>query len=226
MPRFYHSNDPSLSDLNTAKKSVNRDYAKQYQAQDNKHDNLGQSQDVDSLYNTLSTRLLALQTALQDLYNILEVGSSSANFFSPQQRANLQQFASKVLTETNATQIIMGKIKNFNIFTPPQSQGLSDIVAQISALHDFIEGIASALTGVAGQSVSDIIQTYTPQIKLLLQFLMGASSNYHAVESNPKTIEQMHGGAIVPAFNGEGRFGSDGYSIGDYYTYSYPRRFF
>lgn len=271
MPRFYHQDNPDLSDLNRAKKSVNRDYAKQYQSQDNNHDNLGQTQDVDSLYNTLSTRLLALQTALQDLYNILEVGSGSPNFFSPQQRALLQQSASKILSEVGALQLIMSKIKGFNAFTPPQAQGLSSLVAEISALNDFINGIVSTLSeGVVGQQVADVVQTYQPQIKLLLQFLTGASSNYQSVEANPKTVETMSGGvayhyhpttmtgsgtnwdtmkmmgqyavnnpetskailttlmggAIVPAYNGEGHFGSDGYRIGDFYTYSSPRRFY
>ena len=276
MPRFYHQDDPDLSDLNRAKKKVNSDYAKQYQSQDGNHDNLGQTQDVDSIYNTLSTRLLALQTALQDLFNILEVGSGSANFFSPQQRASLQQFASKILTEVNAVQLIMSRIKGFNMFTPPQAQGLADLVSQINALNDFIDGIVSQLGGVlVGPQITDIIQTYEPQIKLLLQFLIGASSNYQSIEANPKTVEAqgaglfgdaqegakklfsqkgakqtfgalgnatknfftggvayhyrpptMTGGAIVPAFNGEGVYGSDGYRIGDYYTYTDPRRFY
>ena len=68
MPRFYNQDDPDLSDLNRAKKSVNRDYAKQYQAQDGLHDNLGQSEDADNIYNTLSTRLLALQNRLLKYY--------------------------------------------------------------------------------------------------------------------------------------------------------------
>lgn len=255
MPRFLHQGDPDLSDLNRAKKQLNRDYAKQYQAQDGNHDNLGQTADVDSIYNTLSTRLLALQTALQDVYNILAVGSGSPNFFSAQQRANFQQFASRVLTEVSAVQTIMSRIRGFNMFTPPQAQGLQALVAEISALNDFIDGVISTLGGVVGQQLADVIQTYQPQIKLLLQFLLGASSNYKAIEANPKTIEAMYGrgwtfdsafddalhsglgaldnvysaykgGAIVPAYNGEGRFGSDGYRIGDYYTYNDPRRFY
>jgi len=266
MPRFYHQEDPDLSDLNRAKKRVNSDYAKQYQAQDGVHDNLGQTQDVDSIYNTLSTRLLALQTALQDLYNILEVGSGSVNltFFTTQQRASLQQFASKILTEVNAVQLIMSRIKGFNMFTPPQAQGLADLVSQINALNDFIDGIVSQLGGyVVAPQIADIIQTYEPQIKLLLQFLVGASSNYKSIEANPKSVEAQTGaglfgdaqdgakklfspqgakhtfgelgnatkkfftgGAIVPAFNGEGVYGSDGYRIGDYYTYTDPRRFY
>ena len=227
MPKFLHQGDPDLSDLNRAKKSVNRDYAKQYQSQDGDHDNLGQRADVDSIYNTLSTRLLALQTALQDVFNILEVGRGSANFFSAQQRANFQQFASRVLVEVNAVQLIMSRIKGFNMFTPPQAQGLQALVAEISALNDFIDGIISTIGGdVVGQELANVIQTYERPIKLLLQFLIGASSNYKAVESNPKTVEAMYGGAIVPAYNGEGRFGSDGYRIGDYYTYNDPRRFY
>jgi hypothetical protein len=227
MPRFYHSSDPDLSDLNRAKKSVNRDYAKQYQAQDNQHDNLGQSADVDSIYNTLTTRLIALQTALQDVYYILEVGRGSPNFFSVQQRANFQQFASRVLTEVNAVQLIMSRIKGFNDFTPPQAQGLSSLVADISALNEFIEGILSTIGGdVVGQQLADVVQTYERPIKLLLQFLTGASSNYKSVEANPKSVEARTGGAIVPAYNGEGVFGSDGYRIGDYFTYSSPRRFY
>ena len=263
MPKFLHQDNPDLSDLNRAKKSVNSDYAKQYQSQDGNHDNLGQTQDVDSIYNTLSTRLLALQTALQDVFNILEVGGNSDNFFSAQQRATFQQFASRVLTEINAVQLIMSRIQGFNAFTPPQSQGLQGLVAEISALNDFINGVISTLGGVAGQQLADVINTYQPQIKLLLQFLVGASSNYKAIEANPKSVEAMYGGysfkdafqslgdfgrsqkdhvyafkladdlrqartggAIVPAYNGEGRFGSDGYRIGDYYTYNDPRRFY
>jgi hypothetical protein len=226
MPKFYNQDDPDLSDLNMAKKAVNRDYAKQYQAQDGLHDNLGQPADVDSIYNTLTTRLIGLQTTLQDVYNILEVGSGSPNFFSPQQRANFQQFASRVLSEVNAVQQIISRTRGFNVFTPPQAQGLSGLVAEISALNDFIDGIVDAMGGVAGQQLFDIIQTYQPPIKLLLQFLIGASSNYKAVEATPKTIEALRGGAIVPAYNGEGRFGSDGYRIGDYYSYSSPRRFY
>jgi hypothetical protein len=256
MPRFLHQGDPDLSDLNRAKKQLNRDYAKQYQAQDGNHDNLGQTADVDSIYNTLSTRLLALQTALQDVYNILAVGSGAPNMFSAQQRANFQQFASRVLTEVGAVQTIMSRIKGFNMFTPLQAQGLQALVAEISALDDFINGVISTIGGgVVGQQLADVIQTYERPIKLLLQFLMGASSNYKAIEANPKTVETMYGrgwtfdsalddalhsglgaldnvynaykgGAIVPAYNGEGRFGSDGYRIGDYYTYSAPRRFY
>lgn len=245
MPRFLHQGDPDLSDLNRAKRNVNADYKKQYSAQDGVHDNLGQTADADSIYNTLTTRLLGLQTALQDLYNILEVGGSSANFFSPQQRANLQQFASRILTEVNAVQLIMSRINGFNLFTPPQAQGLQGLVAEISALHDFIDGIASTIGGIAGQQISDIISTYDRPIKLLLQFLLGASSNYKAVESNPKSVETrygagrmnggvayhyrsptMTGGAIVPAYNGLGVFGSDGYRVGDFYTYTDPRRFY
>ncbi len=256
MPRFLHQGDPDLSDLNRAKKQLNRDYAKQYQSQDGLHDNLGQTADVDSVYNTLSTRLLGLQTSLQDLYNILEVGKGSQNFFSAQQRANLQQFASRILTEVNAVQLIMSRIKGINMFTPPQAQGLSVLVDQINSLNDFIEGIVSDMDeGPVAQTISDVITTYERPIKLLLQFLNGASSNYKSIEANPKTIEAMYGrgwtfdsalddalhsglgaldnvysaykgGAIVPAYNGEGRFGSDGYRIGDYYTYNDPRRFY
>jgi len=240
MPRFLHSSDPDLSDLNRAKRNVNADYKKQYSAQDGVHDNLGQTADADSIYNTLTTRLLALQTALQDLYNILEVGGSSANFFSPQQRANLQQFASRVLTEVSAVQLIMSRIKGFNMFTPPQAQGLGELVSNISALNDYIDGIVAYIGGdIVSQQVADVVQTYERPIKLLLQFLNGASNNYKSVESNPKSIETMRGGvayhyrsptmtggAIVPAYNGEGVFGSDGYRVGDFFTYSSPRRFY
>lgn len=227
MPRFLHSSDPDLSDLNRAKRNVNADYKKQYSAQDGVHDNLGQSADADSIYNTLTTRLLGLQTALQDLYNILEVGGGSNNFFSPQQRANLQQFASRILTEVNAVQLIMSRIKGFNMFTPPQAQGLGDLVSNISALNDYIDGIVAYIGGdIVSQQVADVIQTYERPIKLLLQFLNGASSNYKSVEANPKSIETMRGGAIVPAYNGLGVFGSDGYRVGDFYTYTDPRRFY
>ena len=219
---------------------------------------------MDSIYNTLSTRLLALQTALQDLFNILEVGSGSQNFFSPQQRANSQQFASRVLNEVNAVQLIMSRIKGFNMFTPPQAQGLSSIVADISALDQFIDGIVTTIGGnIVGQQIADVIQTYQRPMKLLLQFLTGASNNYQSIEANPKSVEArgagrmrggltygeqmsglakmamdnpettmailkmgMSGGAIVPAYNGEGRFGSDGYKVGDFYSYSDPRRFY
>jgi len=227
MPRFLHQGDPDLSDLNRAKKQLNRDYAKQYQAQDGNHDNLGQTADVDSIYNTLSTRLLGLQTALQDVYNILAVGSGAPGMFSASQRANFQQFASRVLTEVGAVQTIMSRIKGFDMFTPPQAQGLQALVAEIEALNDGIDGVISTIGGnVVGQQLADVIQTYERPIKLLLQFLDGASRNYKAIEANPKTVETRYGGAIVPAYNGEGRFGSDGYRIGDYYSYSSPRRFY
>jgi len=257
MPRFLHQGDPDLSDLNRAKKQLNRDYAKQYQAQDGNHDNLGQTADVDSIYNTLSTRLLGLQTALQDVYNILAVGSGAPGMvFSASQRANFQQFASRVLTEVGAVQTIMSRIKGFDMFTPPQAQGLQALVAEIEALNDFINGVISTIGGdVVGQQLTDVVQTYERPIKLLLQFLDGASRNYKAIEANPKTVETRYGGswtfdsaldgalhsglgaldnvynaykggAIVPAYNGEGRFGSDGYRIGEFFTYSSPRRFY
>jgi uncharacterized protein (UPF0262 family) len=273
MPRFLHSSDPALSDLNRAKRNVNADYKKQYSAQDGNHDNLGQSEDVDSIFNTLSTRLTSLQTSLQDVFNILDVGSGALNFFSPQQIATFQQFASRVLNEVQAVQTIMSRIKTFNIFTPPQANGLSEIVLNIVSLQDFIEGTLVAIGGERGQQLSNIISTYEPQFKLLSQFLTGASKNYRAIESNPKAVEAvgmgrrkkrggfqsnllsgfqpandpisradyarlqggvayhyrpptMTGGAIVPAYNGLGVFGSDGYRIGDYFTYNDPRRFY
>jgi len=260
MPRFLHQLDPDLSDLNMAKRSVNADYKKQYTAQDGLHDNLGQSADVDSIYNTLTTRLVGLLTAFQDLYNILEVGSNSPNFFSAQQRALLQQGASRILGETNAVQLIMSKIKGFNAFTPPQADTLSNTVASISALNDFINGIVSAIGGdIVGQQIADVVQTYERPVALLLQFLEGASRNYKALEVNVRALEGRgrgrkkggfvsiapdqdasnrklmgkpfglnfySGGAIVPAFNGEGVFGSDGYRIGDYFSYTDPRRFY
>jgi hypothetical protein len=258
MPRFLHQGDPDLSDLNRAKKQLNRDYAKQYQSQDGLHDNLGQTADVDSIYNTLSTRLLGLQTALQDVYNILAVGSGvpRLGMFSPSQRANFQQFASRVLTEVGAVQTIMSRIKGFDMFTPPQAQGLQALVAEIEALDVGIDGVINTIGGdVVGQQLADVIQTYERPIKLLLQFLDGASRNYKAIEANPKTIETRYGrgwtfdsafddalhsglgaldnvynaykgGAIIPAYNGEGHFGSDGYRIGEFFTYSSPRRFY
>jgi len=247
MPRFLHSSDPDLSDLNRAKRNVNADYKKQYSAQDGNHDNLGQLADVDSIYNTLSTRLLGLQTSLQDIFQGLEVATTGYHqILSPSYIANFQQLASRVLTEVNAVQLLMGRIKNFNMFTPPQSQGLADLVSQIEALNDFIEGTLQTLQGYErGQYVIDAVSTYENQLKLLLQFLDGASRNYQAVEANPKSVEArygrgrmrggvafqyrpttMTGGALVPAYNGLGVFGSDGYRIGDYFSYTDPRRFY
>jgi hypothetical protein len=239
MPRFLHQGDPDLSDLNRAKRNVNRDYKKQYSAQDGNHDNLGQSADVDSIYNTLSTRLLALQTALTDLYNILEVGGNSQNFFSPQQRAHFQQFASRVLTEVGAIQLIMGRIKNFNMFTPIQAQGLGTLVDDIVGLNDSIEtAVAQLPDSPIFNQIEAVINTYQKPLNFLFQFLQGATKNYQALEANP-TVETMRGGvafhyrntsmtggAIVPAYNGLGVFGSDGYRIGDYFSYTDPRRFY
>jgi len=240
MPRFLHTEDPSLSDLNRAKKQLNRDYKKQYSSQDDLHDNLGETADTDSIYNTLSTRLTGLYTSLNDLYNYFNAPTGLAQF-SLQGIGNSNQLGSKVLTEIRAIQVIVGRIKNFNMFTPPQFQQLSTYVQDVNNINNNIKGVLEAYNAVVGApaerakvvAMSNVINSFQDELALLLQFLNGATSNYQSTEG-VKTggvayhyrATTMTGGAIVPAFNGEGVFGSDGYRIGDFYTYSSPRRFY
>lgn len=223
MPKFLHQNDPDLSDLNRSKKTVNRDYAKQYQSQDGNHDNLGQTADVDSIYNTLSTRLTALLTSLldfsQQLNSPVAINLVPILAFNSRSVGALQQLASRILTEIRAVNAIFGRIKSFNMFTPLQASALQQSVQEINDAHNTIIGASQQLGGSpTAQQIDEIISSFNDEFLLLSQFLTGASNNYMAVE--------MRGGAIVPAFNGEGVFGSDGYRIGDYYTYNDPRRFY
>jgi hypothetical protein len=212
-----------LSDLNRAKKSVNRDYAKQYQAQDGAHDNLGQLQDVDAIFNTLSTRLTSLYSALQDFSEVLNaplaILLNPIASLRPANIANLQQFGGRILNEIRSIQTIMSRIKNFNLFTPDQSAQLSQYVTEIQESEATIYGASQMLgTSPTAVRIDELIQMWKGEYDYLMQFLTGSTANYRALE--------MKGGAIVPAYNGEGRFGSDGYRVGDYYSYTDPRRFF
>lgn len=229
MPKFYHSEDPDLSDLNRAKRQVNSDYAKQYHAQDGNHDNLGQTEDKDAIYNTLSSRLTSLFTALSDLSQQLNSPIAIANnaiaTFRPASVAGLQQLASRVLMEVRSIQIIMGRIKTFNMFTPPQAQQLQQFVQEINEANSTIIGASQFLGNSAtAQQIDEIINSYAQEFQLLMQFLNGASNNYKALEFTGSG--RRVGGAIVPAYNGHGIYGSDGYTIGDYHTYTNPRRFY
>lgn len=264
MPRFLHQGDPDLSDLNRAKKQLNRDYAKQYSAQDGLHDNLGQTADKDAIYNALSQRLTGLLTALldfsQQLNSPVAILNNPIASFRPASVAQLQQLAGRIITEVRAVQTIFGRIKTFNMFTPPEAQTLQQSVQDITDTYGTIIG-ASQLLGNSptAQQIDEIIASFSQEFSLLSQFLNGASSNYRALEGRGrmrggysfqdafqslgdfgrsqkdnvyafKLADDARiartGGAIVPAYNGEGVYGSDGYRIGDFYTYSAPRRFY
>jgi hypothetical protein len=223
MPRFYNPDDPDLSDLNRAKKSVNRDYAKQYQAQDGLHDNLGQTVDKDAKFNTLTTRLTNLYTSLVDFGQALNVPvailANPIASFRPAQVGQLQQLSSRILSEVRALSTVFSSLKTFNIFTPPEAEQLQQYVQEINDAQGLIIGASQALgASPTAREIDGLVNVFNSELMLLLQFLNGASKNYRATEKI--------GGAIVPAYNGEGRFGSDGYKIGDFYTYSAPRRFY
>lgn len=252
MPRFLHQEDPDLSDLNRAKKSVNSDYAKQYRAQDGLHDNLGQTADKDAKFNALSTRLTGLYTSLMDLAQALNVPvmtlTSPISSFKPAQVGQLQQLSSRILSEVRAVNTIFSSLKSFNIFTPPEAQQLQQSVQEINDAQGLLVGASQMLgSSSIARQINDLIEVFSGELSLLLQFLNGASKNYRATEqiggswtfdsafdnalhSGFGALDNVYsaykGGAIVPAYNGEGRFGSDGYRIGDYYTYSAPRRFY
>jgi methyl-accepting chemotaxis protein len=229
MPKFYHSGDPDLSDLNRAKMQVNSDYAKQYKSQDGNHDNLGQTEDKGDIFNMLSTRLTGLYTALTDLAqqinSPLAISTQPIKVFTSTVVAGLQQLASRILIEIRAIQAIMGRIKNFNMFTPPQAQQLQQFVQEISEANDTIIGASQFLgTSDTAKRIDSVIQTYAQEFQYLMQFLTGASNNYKSIEVIGSG--RLIGGAIVPAYNGHGVYGSDGYTIGDYHTYTNPRRFY
>jgi hypothetical protein len=272
MPRFYNQYDPDLSDLNRAKKSVNRDYAKQYQSQDGNHDNLGQTADKDAKFNALSTRLTNLYTSLIDFGQALNapvaILINPIASFRPAQVGQLQQLSSRILSEVRAVNTIFSSLKSFDIFTPPEAQQLQQSVQEINDAQGLIIGASQQLgASPTAQQIDALIAVFSSELQLLLQFLNGASNNYRALEGRgrmrggvayhyrPATMtgglnnwEQMSGlakmaidhpdttmallkmgmsgGAIVPAYNGEGVFGSDGYRIGDFYTYNDPRRFY
>lgn len=219
MPRFLNADDPDLSDLNRAKKSINRDYAKQYQSQDGNHDNLGERADTDAIYNTLSTRLTSLYTSLIDFGQALNI---PINRFSPQQVGQLQQLSSRILSEVRAVSTLFSRVKSFNRFTPPEAQQLQQYVQEINDANNLVVQAGQAL-GASPTAVQlrEVIDVFQQEFQLLSQFLTGASTNYRALEGRG-----LRGGAIVPAYDGEGKYGSDGYTVGDYYTYSAPRRFF
>lgn len=252
MPRFLHQEDPDLSDLNRAKKSVSRDYAKQYQAQDNQHDNLGQTADKDAKFNALNTRLTGLYTSLMDFAQALNVPvmilANPIASFRASQVGQLQQLSSRILSEVRAVNTIFSSLKSFNIFTPPEAQQLQQSVQEINDAQGLLVGASQQLgNSPTAQQIDALIEVFSGELSLLLQFLNGASSNYRATEqigrgwtfdsaydnalhSGLGALDSVYsaykGGAIVPAYNGEGRFGSDGYRVGDFFTYSSPRRFY
>jgi len=252
MPRFLHQGDPDLSDLNRAKKQLNRDYAKQYRAQDGNHDNLGQTADKDAKFNALSTRLTGLYTSLMDFAQALNVPVSilinPIASFRPTQVGQLQQLSSRILSEVRAVNTIFSSLKTFNIFTPPEAQQLQQSVQEINDAQALLVGASQQLgNSLTAQQIDALIEVFSGELSLLLQFLNGASSNYRAIEqigrgwtfdsvldntlhSGLGALDNVYsaykGGAIVPAYNGEGRFGSDGYRIGEFFTYSSPRRFY
>jgi hypothetical protein len=252
MPRFLHQGDPDLSDLNRAKKQLNRDYAKQYQAQDGNHDNLGQTADKDAKFNALSTRLTGLYTSLMDFAQALNVPvailANPIASFRPAQVGQLQQLSSRILSEVRAVNTIFSSLKSFNIFTPPEAQQLQQSVQEINDAQGLLVGASQQLgNSPTAQQIDALIEVFSGELSLLLQFLNGASSNYRATEqigrgwtfdsaydnalhSGLGALDSVYsaykGGAIVPAYNGEGRFGSDGYRIGEFFTYSSPRRFY
>ena len=275
MPRFYHSSDADLSDLNMAKRAVNRDYAKQYHSQDGNHDNLGQTQDVDAIYNALSTKLTSLYGTLSDLYIVLVApveivqGGDPIKRFSTQLVGSLGAYSSRIISECRAIITIMTRIKTFNMFTPPQAEALSVLISDIDTRNADIFGLSEILgSSLTAQTIAGILAQYEGDYKTMMQLLNGASNSYKAIATKPAGegligsgrmiggyslsdtfqdigdfgrahkdnvyawkvaddyAQSRRGGAIVPAFNGRGEYGSDGYRVGDYYTYTDPRRFY
>jgi hypothetical protein len=230
MPRFYHSSDADLSDLNMAKRAVNRDYAKQYHSQDGNHDNLGQTQDVDAVYNALSTKLTGLYGTLSDLYNVVvapvEIAQNPISSFSTQLIGSLGAYSSRIISECRAITTIMTRIKTFNMFTPPQAQALSEMIGDIDTRSADVF-LVSQLLGDSNkaQTIDGILAQYEGDFKTMMQLLSGASNSYKAVANRPAG-QGLVGGAIVPAYNGQGHYGSDGYKIGSYYSYNDPCRFY
>jgi len=221
MPRFLHSNNPDLSDLNRAKRIVNRNDKARFFGQDADHASLGETASSDAKFTSLVNLLTSVYTSLLDISNAIQLFSGET--VPKTVIAQFSQVVGSIVKSLAALSILLTQIPSLNGMTEPQIAQLSDLVTKISNTDDLIDNLIAVLADLTQERVDSITAPYKRALGPVLQRLSGLIRSYRQV---PNVSSGRIGGALVPGYNGRGVFGSDGYKIGEYYSYSDPRRFY
>lgn len=222
MPRFLYSKNPDLSDLNRAKRIVNKNNKARFLGQDPTHASLGETASSDAKFTSLVNILTAIYTSLLDISNGLQLFTGET--VPKTIIAQFSQIVGGVVKSVSALSLLLTQIPSLNSMTQAQVAELADLVSKVSNTDDVIDNLMSGLSELTQQRVDEITAPYKRALGPALQRISGLLRSYRQVPS--VSTGRLLGGALVPGYNGLGVFGSDGYKIGQYFTYSDPRRFY
>lgn len=222
MPRFLHSKNPDLSDLNRAKATVNKNNKARFLGQDPTHASLGETASSDAKFTSLVNILTAIYTSLLDISNGIQLFTGET--VPKTVIAQFSQIVGSLVKSVSALSLILTQIPSFNGMTQAQIAELADLVTKVSNTDDVIDNLMAGLAPLTQQRIDDITAPYKRTLGPALQRITGLLRSYRQIPS--VSTGRLLGGALIPGYNGHGVFGSDGYKIGQYKSYSDPRRFY
>jgi hypothetical protein len=238
MPSFLEPTNPALNDTLAPKRKVNRNNIRQFA--DEKHSNLGTTEEIEGKYDSVVNTLTGLYTSLAELANLL-IYSDARSGIVTRSRRNVNEYFSNIFTNINRLDLLLNKYKTFNLFNPEQVSNIQILVSSIVEKY----GLIKSAPQLAGQGTiqSNLFRNELQQISQLdvvLQKVQGALGSYRQVPSGssqdyaitaiPIPAPTLYrppvkvGGAVFSPV-GRNQVFSDGYSINDT-SYSQPARFY
>ena len=171
MPRFLHSNNPDLSDLNRAKRIVNRNNKARFLGQDAAHASLGETASSDAKFSSLVNILTSIYTSLLDISNGIQLFSGEN--VPKTVIAQFSQMVGAIVKSLAAASLLLTQIPSLNGMTDPQIAQLSDLVNKISNTDDVIDNLISHLADLTQERVDSITAAYKRALGPVLQRLTG-----------------------------------------------------
>jgi hypothetical protein len=243
MPRFLDSSNEALNDTLRPKRKVMRNMVKTFV--DENFPNLGTTEQVEAVYDGLSTNLTNLYTALADLVNSIIYTDARANVFQ-RSRRSITEYFSAIRGAMNKTDLLMNKYKTLNLLIPEQIENLqaltSSIVQKYAELKTAptLAGPTTIQTSLFENEIAGI-----SNLDVILQKLQGLLGSYRQVPAGSSVQGAIEALPIAPAsaygvkgagyggslISSVGRMGAPFYPMSDGYTintinYSQPARFY
>jgi hypothetical protein len=245
MPRFLTPNSEALNDTIRPKRKVFRNMVKTFV--DEKFPNLGTTEEIEKVYDSLSSKLTELYTTLADVVNLIVFAPNRAQLRGIASGRAINEYFSSILKATNALDLMMNKYKTLNLLIPEQIDNLQALVSSITQKYAELKS-APSLTGenTIQSSLFDNSLASISGLDLVLQKLQGLLGSYKQVPAGSSLATAisaipipaptaygvrgagLYGGAIIPEYNKSSHpFSqtSDGYTINTV-NYSCPARFY
>jgi len=245
MPRFLTPNSEALNDTLRPKRRVFKNMVKTFV--DEKFPNLGTTEEIEAVYDGLSTKLTDLYTSLADVVNLIVFAPNRAQVRGIASGRAVTEYFSSILKATNQIDLLMNKYKTLNLLIPEQIENLQALTSSIVQKYAELKS-APTLTNPNTVQASLFANSLASisGLDLVLQKLQGLLGSYKQVPAGSSLASAITAIPIPPAtaygVAGAGMLGgsilaeynksvqpysqtSDGYTINSV-NYSCPARFY